>query len=388
LNVGGPARHVLGLDGVLRARGYDPLVVFGSTDAHEGSLEDLVTAGSRRAVKIADLRRPPSPVRDVRALWRLARLVHRERPDVVHTHTAKAGTLGRLAATAYNLTRGRGRPCLVVHTFHGHVFDGYFGPLGSAAVRLTEGAMARLTDCVIAVSDRQRAEIVDRYRTAPAAKVETIEIGTDLDPLLTLGEETSLRAELGFAPSDVVFGFVGRFVPIKNVSMLVRAFAGAAASAPRARLMLVGDGELRDDAERLVSGFGLAGRVRFTGWRRDIKAIYGALDVGVLASRSEGTPLALIEAMAAGKPVIATRVGGVADVVADGRTGLLVEDDDEAGLAAAMTRLAEDPGLRCRMGQEARRQIASRFALEPLTTRLIALYERKLSERRGLPPAS
>lgn len=385
LNVGGPARHVLGFEHALRARGHTMLLVHGSLDPSEGSLEDLVAAGQVPAPRMPALRRPPAPWHDLCALWQLTRLLFVVRPDVVHTHTAKAGTLGRMAAAAYNIVRPRADRCLVVHTFHGHVFEGYFGAIGSRMVQLVERGLACLTDRIITVSEGQKREISDRYRIAAGAKIDAIEIGTDLDSLLTLETQTRLRADLGFSPDDVVFGFVGRFVAIKDLATLVQAFARVLAAVPHARLMLVGDGELRGGIESLAGEMGLVDSVRFTGWRRDMKEVYGAIDVQVLASLNEGTPLALVEAMAAAKPVIATAVGGVSDLVTAGRTGYLVPPRDPARLAAAMIRLAVDPRARCELGTAARQEIATRFDIAHVAPRIFDLYRRGLVGRRGTP---
>lgn len=382
LNVGGPARHAILLGEGLRAYGFRPLVVHGSKDPTEGSLEDLLAPGRVDAIKILSMRRRVRPWSDLSVLCQLTRLIFREQPDIVHTHTAKAGTLGRLAALAYNLTRRRTRRVLVVHTFHGHVFDGYFGAAGSALVRLTERLMALVTDRIITVSERQRREICERYRIAPLSKTDVLEVGSDLEPLLRLGSNTSLRDRLGFAPQHVVFGYVGRLAPIKDPATLVRAFARVVVRAPNARLLLVGDGGLRQEVESLVDELGLADYVCLTGWVRDMVAVYGAIDVGVLASLNEGTPLALIEAMAAARPVVSTAVGGVADIVSHERTGLLVAPGDVDGLANAMTRLAQDAAARDRLGQAARREIGRRFAIDRVLSRLSVFYTRALFERR------
>jgi glycosyltransferase involved in cell wall biosynthesis len=388
LNVGGPAQHAMVLGYGLRAQGFDSLLVHGAVGSDEATLEDLLPGRRIRAVKIPELGRRIRPWSDLRALYELTRLVFRERPDVVHTHTAKAGTLGRLAALAYNVVRRRRHRCAVVHTFHGHVFHGYFGALGSALVRAIERVMALLTDRIVTISESQKRDICDVYRVAPPWKTEVVELGLELDPLLRLEENLALRDELGFGPDDVVFGYVGRFVPIKDLPTLIGAFAQLAAEVPRARLLLVGDGEQRRALEVLVAELGLDDRVRFAGWRRDLAAVYGAMDVGVLSSLNEGTPVALIEAMAAGRPVIATAVGGVRDVVSDGWTGLVVPPSSARALADAMLRLASDRESRHRLGAAARREIASRFFPGRLVSEITHLYHRALVERRALAPGA
>lgn len=382
LNIGGPARHTLTTARELRALGVVPLVVFGAADAHEGTFEGGPEAEGCEAVRIAALGRPVRPWHDMIALARLTRLVFAERPDVVHTHTAKAGVLGRLAAFAYNLTRRDHSRCVVVHTFHGHIFTGYFGATGSRLVQLVERVMAGVTDRILTVSPRLLNDICVHFRVAHAERAEVLEIDAGLEPLLHLEGRSPLRGELGFAPHHVVFGYVGRFVPIKNLPTLLRAFGRLSARCDHVRLLLVGDGELRRSMERLAAELGLNGRVHFTGWVRDLPAIYGALDVAVLTSINEGTPLVLLEAMAAGRPVIATAVGGVEDLIDGGRTGLLVAAGDEDALVTAMARVAASPDERERLGQAARRAIADARGRHTTAARLAALYHSLLEERR------
>jgi glycosyltransferase involved in cell wall biosynthesis len=387
LNVGGPARHVATLDDRLRRAGFDPLLVYGSVGPGEASLEDLVTSLGLRTKKVPELGRAISPLSDLRALWQVAHIVFREQPDIVHTHTAKAGALGRLAALAFNVTRSRDSRCAVVHTFHGHVFRGYFGHLGTSTVQLMERLLAGITDRVLTVSAAQRREIADGYRIAPLDKTDVIELGLELDSLLSTEADPRLRTELGFGPHDVVFGYVGRFAPIKNLPELIEAFALMAPRVSHARLMLVGDGDLRPSLERIVNSLGIAGRVRFAGWRRDVAAVHGSIDVAVLSSLNEGTPVALIEAMAAARPVIATAVGGVPDVVAHERSGLIVPAGDPHALAAAMERLAVDPDMRMTMGRMGRETVRVRFSSERLAIEMTRCYRDVLATKRSRRPS-
>lgn len=382
LNVGGPARHVVLLDRGLHARGYDTLLVHGSIDAGEASLEHLAQAGGLRTLKIPELGRSISPLSDVRAFLQLIRTIFREAPDVVHTHTAKAGTLGRLAALAYNATRSRRRRCVVVHTFHGHVLSGYFGRTGNVLVRLAERTLAAGTDRIVAISPRQRRELVSRFRVAPDARTTIVALGLDLRPLLEqTADAPNLRRELQIGDEDIVVGYVGRFVPIKNIALLVRAFAAASQGQENRWLLLAGDGPLRAELESLAVECGVQHRVRFLGWTENLAALYATIDICALSSLNEGTPVAIIEAMAAAKPVVATAVGGVADVVDDGRTGILVESGDSDALAAALRHLAENPAERRALGEAARLEV-SRFSSERLVDDIDRLYSEALAEKR------
>ena len=385
LNVGGPARHVVLVDGGLRARGHDTRLVHGSLAPFEASLEHLAGDCGIPVTRIRELGRRISPLSDLRAFVQLVRLVFREQPDVVHTHTAKAGTLGRLAAWLFNLVRPRGRRCIVVHTFHGHVLDGYFGRTTNLAVRLTERTLARITDQIVTISPSQRDDIVTRFRIAPAARTAVVPLGLDLEHLARLDSQApNLRKLFGFTERAVVVGYIGRFVAIKDLPTLVRAFACVATQQPDAVLLLVGDGPARAEVESLVASLGLQGQVHLPGWIEDLAPLYATIDICALSSLNEGTPVALIEAMAAGKPVVATRVGGVADVVEHERTGVLVPPRNPAALADGIVRLATDFEGRLRMGYAGRASVVARFSPKRLVDDLEALYVSVLAQKRRL----
>jgi glycosyltransferase involved in cell wall biosynthesis len=387
LNVGGPARHVVLLDRGLRARGHDTRLVYGSLAPFEASLEHLAVEAGLPATSIRELGRRISPVSDLRAFAQLLRLVFREGPDVVHTHTAKAGTLGRVAACLFNLTRARSRRCLVVHTFHGHVLTGYFGPTTNAAVRVAERTLARVTDRVVTISPAQRDDIVTRFGIAPAARTVVVPLGLDLDRLARLDPlAPHLRHQFGIAERALVIGYVGRFVAIKDLPTLVRAFARVAAVRPEAVLLLVGDGPLRPEIDALITALSLQKQVRLAGWIDDLPPLYATIDICALSSLNEGTPVALLEAMAAGRAVVATRVGGVADVVEHERTGLLVQPGDPDALADAIVRLAADPGERSRMGAAGRDAVVGRFSSQRLVEDIDALYKSALGQKRSPRP--
>jgi glycosyltransferase involved in cell wall biosynthesis len=375
LNVGGPARHVVILDRGLRRLGFETMLAHGDTGPGEASLERLVEQHGIPARRIAGLGRRVSPLADLRAFWALVRLMFAFRPDVVHTHTAKAGTLGRLAAGLFNLSQPRHRRCLVVHTFHGHVLHGYFGRIGSLLARLIERWLGSATDCILVLSPRQREDIEVRYRIGRPGYVRIVPLGLDLESLMRLPADT--------AGDRVTFGFVGRFVPIKNLTMLVDAFAEVHRQLPQSRLLLIGDGEVRPAVERQVARRALQGAVELGGWQEDLAEVYRRMDVLVLTSRNEGTPVAVLEAMAAALPVIATAVGGVPDVIAHEQTGLLVPSGAPDELAGAMVRLARDPVQRRRLGAAAREAVGTRFSAERLVSDVAALYTAELARARA-----
>lgn len=369
LNIGGPAHHVSLLSGRMERRRYDTLLLTGSIAAGEGSFEGLATRYGATKRTVPGLRADVAPLADIRALISLIRAIRRYRPDIVHTHTAKAGALGRLAAL---LTPGA-RP-VVVHTYHGHVLTGYFGPAKSALFTRIERALARRSDCLIGVSTATVDELV-ALRVAPRDKFRTIAIGLDLEPFLAVdrADGSSFRREVGASADEILVVFVGRLVPIKRLDVLIDGVARARATAP-IRLAIVGDGELRSDLERRAAEHGLGDAVRFTGFRGDLAEIAAGTDVAVLTSDNEGTPVALIEAAAAGTPAVATDVGGVREIVTD-ETGIVVPRGDASELARALVRIAGDADLRERLGVAARRHVAAMYSAERLLRDVTALYD-------------
>ena len=383
LNVGGPARHVTLLNAGLQARGHDTVLVHGALDEGEASLEGAAITGGIRLAHHAHLGRRLSGVGDLQALAAVIRLVFHEQPDVVHTHTAKAGTLGRLAALIYNATRSRSRRALVVHTFHGHVFEGYFSPLLNRFVRLAERGMAWGTDVVVTISTRQWHDIVERFAIAPASKTVVVPLGLDLDPLTSIpAGAPSLRAAIGAAADDLIIGFAGRMVKVKDLPTLVRAFAQAQRAIPALRMVLAGDGPERASAQAIAADLGVCDRLHFLGWVKDLPRFYATVDIFALSSISEGTPVAVIEAMAAKRAVVATAVGGVPDVVESGVTGLLVAPQRPEALSDALVQLATNPERRLEMGRAGRARTLEMYSMRRLVDDIEGLYSTALAEKR------
>lgn len=380
LNVGGPARHVTLLNAGLQARGHETLLVYGALDAGEASLEDPARASGIPLAREPNLGRSISATSDLHAFLWVLRRIFRERPDVVHTHTAKAGALGRLAALIYNATRRRSSRALVVHTFHGHVLEGYFSPAMNVAVRLSERLLALASDTIVTISPRQRDDIVTRFAVAPASKTVVIPLGLDLDSLFALDAPSTGQPEA--RTDEIVVGYAGRMVPVKDLPTLVRAFAAARAVLPGLHLVLAGDGPERGAAEALVDALGVRSHVRFIGWVSDLPAFYSSLDLFALSSINEGTPVAVIEAMAAGRAVVATAVGGVPDVVQHGDSGLLTPSGDVEAMASALVRLASDAPLRRAMGLAGRDAALRRYSHRRLVTEVEALYLSGLARKR------
>ncbi len=325
------------------------------------------------AIEVPGLGREISPAADLVALVRLVALFRRFRPHIVHTHMAKAGLLGRLAARMTSVP-------VIVHTFHGNVLRGYFDPLRSSVFVALERLLGRLSNRVIAISPRQRAEIL-AFEIAPDERIVEIPLGIDLSQFLD-PPRGRLRGELGLAPSAPLVGIIARLVPIKGVDVFLAAAARLASARPAATFVVVGDGVQRDSLAAHAASLGIADRVRFLGWRADLPEIYADLDVVVLTSRNEGTPLSVIEALTTERAVVATAVGGVPDVIDSPGIGSLVPPEDPDAVAAAIARLLDDPALRLAMGRAGRKRVYPEHDASTLVARVDALY-RSLTQDRS-----
>jgi lipopolysaccharide/colanic/teichoic acid biosynthesis glycosyltransferase/glycosyltransferase involved in cell wall biosynthesis len=369
LNIGGPAIHVITLTAGLDPDRFSTTLVTGSENPGEGSFLDLAKSRGVEPVRIPDIVGEATfKLRDLRALLALYRLMRRERPQIVHTHTAKAGSLGRVAAWLAGVP-------VIVHTYHGHVLHGYYRPLVTWLLRRMERALARLTDQIIAVSEQVKLDLV-RYRVAPADRISVVPLGLHLEPFLDNGNHRgAFRRELGLNDQVGLVGIVGRIFPIKNHALFLESAARVAAEDGTARFVVVGDGALRHEMEGRAGRLGVADRVIFTGWRHDLPKVYRDLDVLVVSSRNEGTPVSAIEAMASGCPVVATRVGGLPDLVDDGASGYLVPSDDPAALTAGILRVLRDREGARRMGRTARTRVDARFHAARLVRDIERLYD-------------
>ena len=395
LNVGGPAKHVVWLTSGLREAGFDSLLVAGSVPDGEEDMSYFAAEAGVFPTYIPEMSREIS-LKDGVTIWKLFRLFQRERPDIVHTHTAKAGSVGRVAGFFYRwlipgVLVGKPRPCRFVHTYHGHVFHSYYGRARTRLFLFIERVLAKLvTDRLIVVSDQQRREIGETFRVGRPDQIQVIPLGLDLD---VFAEHASRRAKFRqelFIPDDtILIGIVGRITAIKNHEMFLNVVARLKAIDPACRrqgavrFIVIGDGELRSQLEQRRQSLGLDKDVIFVGGRRDPEYFYPALDVVVLTSRNEGTPLTLIEAMANARPVVATRVGGVVDllgeVVEDGpyqvcRRGISVAPDDEEAFVAALSRIIRDQSLRQELGERGLEFVEVNYSKERLFEDIKGLY--------------
>lgn len=344
LNVGGPALHVTLLTGRLGPPEFESTLVCGRIGPGEGDMAYLAAERGITPIIIPELGRELSPLRDPVTLFRLWRLMRHLKPDIVHTHTAKAGFVGRWAAWL-------ARVPVRVHTYHGHVFQGYFGPAKTRLFLALERLTARITDRLITISPALRDELAGVYRVAPAQKFAVVPLGLELAPYAAAPRGLgTLRAAHLIPPSAPLIGIVGRIVPIKNHALFLEMAGRVLQAQPDAYFVIVGDGEDRAAIEAQADRLGLRKRVVFTGWMQDLVPVFSDLDLLALSSDNEGTPTAIMQALAAGVPVVATAVGGVPDLLRHGGWGRLVPPGDAGALAEAVLDAlrdsAPDPTIR------------------------------------------
>ena len=381
LNIGGPSIQATRL-AALDRDGFSTTLIHGRLGEGEGDMSYLIAPGSR-AIFVGTLCRPLSPLDDLRTYFRLLGEMRRARPQIVHTHMAKAGLLGRLAAATYNLTRGSAPRAKVIHTYHGHVLEGYFSPLMTKVFIGFERTLARVSDAIIAISPAIEAQLRDHFRIGRAGQYRVVPLGFDLSPFagVTDADRSRAREELDLPVEAEVVCTVGRLTAIKQHRLFLETIARVAESRPGVLALIAGDGELRAELEAYARELGIAARIRFLGWRRDLATIYGASDVFLLTSRNEGTPVALIEAMASGIPGVSTDVGGVKDVIISDDVGARVGEHTAAALAAPIVRYLADSNLRRESGEGARAAVVHRYSLERLVGDIRTLYRDLLAAR-------
>ena len=397
LNVGGPAKHVVWLTQGLQSPEWSSVLVAGTVPPGEEDMSYFADTMGVTPVFMPEMSREISP-KDFLTVWKLYLLFRRERPDIIHTHTAKAGTVGRLAGLLYRwLTlrtlMGRPRKCQFVHTYHGHIFHSYYGPLKTRAFLTIEKILARIgTDRIIVISEQQRAEINEEFGVGRADRFSVIPLGLDLRQFQAWqARRHTLRQELSLTADDILVGIVGRLTEVKNHQLFldsITAFKKRFAVTPLRRVLfaVVGDGSLRQQLEQQAAGLGLGDDVVFLGSRRDMENIYPAFDIAALTSLNEGTPLTLIEAMANARPVVSTLVGGVVDLLGptvskDAEAGYVICErgvgvpaGDSEAFGSAITRLVHDEDLRREIGEAGLQFVTSRYSKDRLLDDVRQLY--------------
>jgi glycosyltransferase involved in cell wall biosynthesis len=384
MNVGGVAAHVVLASKYLEPLGFKTMLITGTLAPGERCADELIAELDESPVLIEELSRDPSITNDVVTLFRLIRLFKEYRPEIVHTHTSKAGALGRLAAWITGVP-------VRVHTYHGLVFSEHFSPLQSRFYAWIERQLARLSTRVIAISPKQKFDLGQKFRILAAERIECIPLGIDLDPFLNLTSNSQvLRRELRLSDGDHLVGWIGRLTPIKDPLFLVEVARRVIEKVPTCHFVVFGDGELRGVLEDALKQARLERHIHLLGWRNNLAALYNDLDLVVLTSKNEGTPQSLLETMASGKPFVASDVGGVSDLTtgeAEERPGVKYFDNaalaerTASALSSATVRLVEDAPLRQKMGVSGREFVSSRYSATRLAYDLANLYDRLLDER-------
>jgi len=381
LNIGGPAIHTVLLSSELSKKGCTDILVCGKVNGSEGDMMYMAKENNVAPIIIPDLGREISPIRDLKSFIILFSIIRREKPDIVHTHAAKAGALGRLAAVMAGVP-------IKIHTFHGHIFDGYFSPWKAKAFLVIERFLALFTDRVITVSESVRDEIVDKLKVTNREKAVVIPLGFELDRFLNCEKSRgNFRKNYGIDGGTLVVGIVGRLVAIKNHKLFLEAAKDILNKKPsgmKVKFVVIGDGELRDSIDEHARRLGLEGDVLFTGWVNDLAEAYADMDIVVLTSLNEGTPVSIIEAMASSRPVVATDVGGVKDLVIDGENGFLAKTGDAEDLSEKILRLLNDAGKRRQFGSRGRELVREKYAKKRLIGDIERLYEECIKEKRKL----
>ena len=376
LNVGGPASYLVSLFRAMDASRYEQRLIAGREGPQEGSMWSFVEAHALAPILVPDMIGTPTlRFKDIPALHKIRGVIREFQPDIVETQTSKAGGVGRLAAFLE-------RSPVTLHVYHGHVLSGYFDPIKSLMTRSAERLLALRTSHFVAVSQRIKTDLV-RYRIACPDAISVIEPGLELAPLLASATARGrLRHELGLASDTPLVAFVGRLAPVKNPGLFLDAAAGILTEVPDARFLIVGDGELGPEMRQRARQLGITERVIFTGWRADLPNVYADLNVLVSSSDNEGLPFTVIEAMAAGCPIVATAVGGLPDLIDDQMNGLLVPPRDPQDVARAVVRVIRDPAFASALSDAARRDVQLRFHPVRFAADMSALYDNLLRSVR------
>jgi len=394
LNVGGPARHVVWLTKELQDDEFQTVLIAGTVPDGEEDMSYFAAENGVEPIYLKEMSRELS-IRDLISIYKIYRHIRRESPDIVHTHTAKAGTVGRVAVFMYRwLTWStlvlKPRNVRSVHTFHGHVFHSYYGRLKTASFLRIEKLLARFaTNKILAISSQQLNEINGKFGVGRKDQFSVIPLGIDTDSMVANeSDRKAFREEVGATERDVLVGFVGRLTEIKDLSHLLRVAAMynnlSRSAKPSIKFLIVGDGHLRESLQREAEGLGVLETVIFIGNRKDISTVYSGLDLVALTSKNEGTPLSLIEAMAADRAFISTEVGGVVDLLGDVREdaggfkicerGIGVEPGSTESYLSAVLRLAENKQLREKMGHAGRDFVEKHYSKQRLVADIKELY--------------
>ncbi|HET6765780.1 MAG TPA: glycosyltransferase [Chitinophagaceae bacterium] len=386
LIIGGPSKNAVYLTRYMQPD-FDTMLVIGGKEDHEQDADFLATANNIDPTCISEMKRSISPYNDWAAYNKLKKLIKEFKPDIVHTHAAKSGALGRLAAKHSNVP-------VIVHTFHGHIFHSYFNSLKTNFFIRSERYLAGLSDAIVAISDVQKKELSGDFRIAAPDKFQVIPLGLDLDNFIINQDEkrNQFRTEFDLDDDTVAIGIIGRLVPIKNHSLFLKGLKYVLDNTSvKVKAFIVGDGESRGAIQQMATSLGIKYTTHtdpvhpdpliFTSWRTDVDTIFAGLDIIALTSLNEGTPVSLIEAQAAGKPIVSTRVGGIADVVLENKTALLSEITDEKTFSDNLLMLVNDSALRRKFSNTGKDYVISKFSYHRLVNDMSSMYHELLDKK-------
>ncbi len=376
LNLGGPTYNAALLTKYMSPE-FETLLVAGEKQEAEESSEFIIEQLGITSTKIPEMQRSLNPLNDVAAYQKIKKIIREFKPDVVHTHAAKAGALGRMAAHAMEVP-------VVIHTFHGNVFHSYFNPLKTKLILQAERFLAKKSSAIIAISQQQKEDLLN-FKICPEKKINVIPLGFDLTKFREQQDEKrkSFRSHYALNDDELIIGIIGRLVPIKNHALFLEAFSNILkGTAKKVKAFIIGDGEERAKLESLCNELSLTYsdspgsnyRVFFTSWIKNIDWAMAGLDIIAMTSFNEGTPVSLIEAQASGKPIVSTNVGGIRNIVNANETALLSESEDVEHLSANLLRLVEDDALRMKMSQMGWENVREKFHYSRLVSDMKKLY--------------
>jgi len=375
MNYGGPSRHVINLTACLQKYGYETRLLVGIPESAEGSMLELAHAYGVDPAIVARLDRPVMPLSDFAAFQQIMREIRSFRPHIVHTHTTKAGILGRLAAVLCGVPA-------IFHTYHGFIFSGYFSQPVSQLIVGVERFLAGMTDRLITLTPSLAGELSQRLGLNGSKKIETVSLGLNLNKnLMTPRRSTGWRKSLNLSENHLLVGIVARLVPVKNHQLLLQAVAELTDSIPELHLAIIGGGELESSLRQQATASGISDRVHFCGLISEIEEVYADLDLLVLSSKNEGTPVVIIEALASGCPVAATNVGGVAELLEGGEYGAILPPETEAFTLSLKKALENCRWSEKKLDLQFRRQWSAKFSVDGLGAKINEIYMKTLKLR-------
>lgn len=372
-SLGGPSFHVILLTKHLNST-YETNLIGGVPEPGEADSYYLLEKYDLEATILPELRRDLSFLSDIRAYYKIKKIIEDYKPDIVHTHASKAGALGRLAAHRCGVKT-------IIHTYHGHVFHSYFGKIKTTFYKLVERYLAKKTTGIIAISESQKYELADIFKIASRDKIDVIPLGLDLSAFAEKSDESRLKArtKLALASDEVAIGIIGRLAPIKDHHFFLDAVELVLSKTKmKIRVFIVGDGTEKFSIQERVNEINdkYPGAIKMTSWIRDMAPIYHALDLVCLSSKNEGTPVSLIEAQAAGLPVLSNDVGGVRDIVKNGHSGYIVPKNNLQAYSEKLLELIKSSELRTQMGGYHKEEILKRYQYQRLVDDIRQYYNK------------